>query len=247
MNKSLSLQKYLQKSVDDSRREIRKNILDGMVKINFIINTDPQTLVLDIKDTVHYKNKITKLKLNYHYYILNKPKNIITSLSDPQGRRTIQDLIGKIRERVYPVGRLDYKSEGLILLTNDGDLTNFIISPRNKIPKTYLVKLSGDIKESQLITLEKKGIFIENRTIIPLKVKKLNNSRKPKVIIQLVEGKKHIVRKIFRYCGFPVMELKRLTIGTFKLAKLPSGRYRKLTQEDIATFKREFNYPSSNK
>jgi len=241
----LKLQKAIQSAGLDSRRKIRKGIADGDFKVNNTVISDPNFLVDISKDTIRYRDKKLKLKIEKKsYFVFNKPDGVISTLEDPQGRPTIKDYIGKIRERVYPVGRLDYHSEGLILLTNDGDLTNFIISPRNKIPKVYNVKIKGvlsDIEKRKLLT---KGIFIEGSRVKPLDIvyirkTKQNNSW---IRVTVIEGKKHIIRKVFQYTGHPVERLKRVAIGTIKLKKLPPGHWQELTPPELEIFKNRYHF-----
>ncbi|NIM12015.1 MAG: rRNA pseudouridine synthase, partial [Candidatus Aminicenantes bacterium] len=144
------LQKILQAAGINSRRNIRQYIHDGRIKVNNQVVTDPNWPVDIARDSIRLDNKKLKLRVQKKsYFIFNKPYGVVSTLSDPGGRLTINDFIGKIKERVYPVGRLDYHSEGLILLTNDGELTNFIISPRNKIPKVYRLKIKGILTEEE--------------------------------------------------------------------------------------------------
>lgn len=241
MNKNLSIQRFLQTAGVDSRREIRKNIADGMVKINNKIISDPTITVNPQSDFIRYKGNPVYKQFDYQYYILNKPPNVITSLSDPQNRVTIKDLIKSIKVRVFPVGRLDYKSEGLILLTNDGDLMNLIISPKNKIPKTYIVKLSGNISDEKITQLKTKGVFIDNRKVYPLTITKLNNQKDCSVLIKIIEGKKHIVRNIFKFYGHYVQKLKRTSIGTIKLDKLSPGKYKRISKKEIQFLIKKYN------
>jgi pseudouridine synthase len=246
---TLSIQKYLQSAGFDSRRNIRKLINEGKLKVNGKVIRDPNYLIEKTRDKISYRNKVLQLKVeNKTYFIFNKPPGVISTLSDPQKRFTLKDYIKKIKERVYPVGRLDYNSEGLILLTNDGDLTQFIISVKNKIPKSYLIKIKGILNEESILKLKNKGIFMEGRKIRPLEVKMLkktpgNNSW---VQVTIIEGKKHVIRKLFQYAGHPVEKLKRIAIGNIKLKNLPPGHWRELKKEEIEGFKRKFAYDPSN-
>jgi len=241
----MKLQKLLQAIGYGSRRELRKYILDGEFFINGNAITDPNFEVNQNNDVIKRDGKRINIRFEKRsYYIFNKPLGVITSLHDPQGRVTVKDYIGKIKERVYPVGRLDYNSEGLILLTNDGELTNFIISAKNKIPKTYLIKIKGVLDTSKKYKLEKKGIFLEGKRV---HIKKIDYVRKTVknnswLRISIIEGKKHIVRKIFKFSGHPVEKLKRTAIGSIKLGKLPSGMWKELPVDELEKFKSEYNY-----
>ena len=241
----LKLQKAIQAAGFDSRRNIRKGIVDGDFKINNAIVTDPNFLVDVTKDTMRYMGKKIKIKIEKKsYFIFNKPYGIVSTLQDPQGRPTIKDFIGKIKERVYPVGRLDYHSEGLMLLTNDGELTNFVISPKNKIPKIYKIKIKGVLSEEKRRKLLTKGIFIEGSRVKPLKVDFIRKTAQNNswVRVTIIEGKKHIIRNAFKYSGHPVEKLKRVAIGTIKLKKLPSGHWKELPKEELEFFKKKYNF-----
>jgi 23S rRNA pseudouridine2605 synthase len=220
-------------------------IHDGKLKVNGKVVRDPNFLIDKDRDTISYQNRELKLKTESQvYFIFNKPAGVMSTLSDPRKRITLKDYIKKIRERVYPVGRLDFNSEGLILLTNDGDLTQFIISAKNNIPKSYLIKIKGLPDSDTISKIKTKGVFIEGRKIRPLEVKTIKKTPGGNSWVQvtLVEGKKHVVRKMFQYTGHPVVKLKRISIGNIKLARLPSGHWRELRKEELEAFKVKFNY-----
>jgi len=241
----LKLQKAVQAAGFDSRRKIRQLIHEGKFKVNGKVVKDPNFPIDPRKDSVRLKNKELKIEIEHiSYFIFNKPYGVISTLHDPQGRPTIKEFIAKIKERVYPVGRLDYQSEGLILLSNDGELTNFIISPRNKIPKQYRVKIKGVLTEAEITRLKTKGLFVDGMRIKPLNVRFIRKTARDNswYNITIVEGKKHIIRKMFKYFGHPVEKLARTAIGTIKLGKLPNGHWRELTEEEISQFKKEYNF-----
>ena len=198
MEEKLKLQKYIQSAGFNNRRNIRKLIAEGKFKVNNAIVKDPNFLVDKNKDTIHLAKKVLRIRIEKKsYYVFNKPLGVISSLSDPQKRPTIKDFIGSIKERVFPVGRLDFNSEGLIMLTNDGHLTNFIISPRNRVPKTYLIKIKGILSNEKLAKIRSKGAFIDGIRVRPssirfIKKTKQNNSW---LSVTVIEGKKHIIRK----------------------------------------------------
>jgi 23S rRNA pseudouridine2605 synthase len=237
------LQKALQAAGIDSRRNIREYIHDGQIIVNGKAITDPNFLVDIEKDTLRLGARKLKIKIETKsYFIFNKPYGVVSTLSDPEGRPTISDYIKKISERVYPVGRLDYHSEGLILLTNDGELTNFVISTRNKIPKLYMVKIKGMLSDAEKEQLMTKGLFLEGRRVKPLKIDYVKRTAQKNswIMVTIVEGKKHIIRNLFKYMGHPVEKLKRLSIGTIQLRKLPVGHWRELTREEVSEFKRTY-------
>lgn len=245
LDKRYKLQKYLQDTGFDNRRNIRKWITSGEISVNNKIVKEPGFEIDPEKDTILYNGKKINLKLEKKkYYIFNKPYGVVSTLSDPEGRVTISEYIKKIKERVYPVGRLDYHSEGLILLTNDGELTNFIISPKNKIPKIYYIKVKGipsnELQKKMRIT----GIVIDRVRVKPLQVSFVKKTGKGNswLKVSIIEGKKHIIRKLFKYSGHPVEKLKRVSIGNIQLKKLPPGYYKELTIEEIEIFKTKFNF-----
>jgi len=241
----MKLQKALQAAGLDNRRNIRKGIADGEFKVNNTVIQDPNFMVDISKDVIRRLDRKIKLHVEKKsYYIFNKPDGVMTTLDDPEGRPTVKDFIAGIKERVYPVGRLDYHSEGLILLTNDGELANFVISPRNKVPKVYNIKIKGALSEEERKKLLSKGIHIEGSRVKPLSIEFIRKTARNNSWIQvvIVEGKKHILRKVFKYTGHPVEKLKRVAVGDIKLKKLPVGYWRELTKEEVDTFKQKHGF-----
>jgi 23S rRNA pseudouridine2605 synthase len=242
--KQNKLQKYLQECGLASRRDIRQWIHDGRFKVNLRVVTDPNFPVRVPGDTIHLGGKLLKLSpQNKSYFIFNKPTGIVSTLADPQGRPTVSSFIGRIRERVYPVGRLDFNSDGLMLLTNDGELANFIISARNGVPKTYLLKIKGALSETTRKRLER-GIFLEGERLNPFLIQevKMTSSGNSWLKVTISEGKKHILRNAFKYSGHPVEKLRRIAIGNITLGKLPLGEWRELRDAEIAAFKKKYRF-----
>lgn len=243
MNKE-KLQKVLQTAGIDSRRNIRQQIHEGRIKINNQVVTDPNFMVDITLDTLRLDDRKLKLRMEKKsYYIFHKPYGVISTLQDPQGRRTIKDFLTGIKERVYPVGRLDYHSEGLLLLTNDGDLTNFIISVKNKVPKVYMVKIKGALSDEERKQLKTRGVFLEGRRVKPLQIDFIKKTGQGNswVRVTILEGKKHIIRNLLKYSGHPVEKLKRTAIGTIRLKTLPAGHWRELTVEELTLFKKTYH------
>ncbi len=244
-DKTIGLQKFLQDAGYDNRRNIRNWINTGKIIVNSKKVKDPNFLIDPAKDKIMHGDKKLKLRIEKkRYYIFNKPYGVVATLSDPEGRVTIAEYIKKIKTRVYPVGRLDFHSEGLILLTNDGDLTNFIISPKNKIPKVYLIKVKG-IPENELQKkMRTKGVIIDKVRVKPIQVSFVKKTGKGNswLKVTIIEGTKHIVRKLFMYSGHPVDKLKRTMIGNIPIKKLLPGHYKELTIEEIESFKKKYNY-----
>ncbi|MEW6608725.1 MAG: pseudouridine synthase [bacterium] len=227
------LQKILAKAGLGSRRSCEELILSGRIRVNgqlikkLVVKIDPKI------DKVEFDGKPIKLETKV-YLLLNKPKGYVTTLFDPQGRPTISLLLKGVKERVYPVGRLDYNSEGLLFLTNDGELANKVIHPRYKIPKTYLVKFKGRVEESDIIRL-RNGIRLSSvEKTLPAQVvveKKLKENTILKITIR--EGKKRQIRRMGEMINHSVLNLKRIQFGPFKLDKLKKGDYVYLNPEIV--------------
>lgn len=232
----IRLQKYIADSGYCSRRKAEELISCGKVKVNGIIITELGTKI-DESDSVKVNNKLLKKQVK-EYYLLNKPRGIICSSKDEKNRKTVVDLI-KTSKRIYPVGRLDYDTTGLILLTNDGEFANLMMSPRNEIKKTYIAKLKGIITIG-IIKKIQKGVIIDNTKCIPDKVKlkrydEKNNTSMVEIVIH--EGKNHEVKKIFESFNLYVLKLKREKYAFLTLNGLKSGEYRKLSNEEIKELK----------
>lgn len=228
------LQKVIASAGIASRRKAEEMIKEGKVKVNDKVVTELGTKVSS-KDTILVNNQIITSE-EKEYYLLNKPRSIITSTKDEKGRKTVVDLI-PTTTRIYPVGRLDYDTTGVLLLTNDGDFANILMHPKNKIDKVYLAKLSGIIKGEEVHQLEK-GIKIDEGVVKAsrVKVKKVNKESNTSMVeITIHEGKNHQVKKMFESVGLPVEKLTRKRIGIFDVANLKSGEYRKLTPKEIQT------------
>jgi len=243
--KEIKLQKYLQDCGLASRRDIRQWIHEGKFKVNRHTVTDPNFPIKIPGDQIHLGKKLLRLIIqNKSYFIFNKPVRIVSTLEDPQGRPTVLTFINRIKERVYPVGRLDYNSDGLMLLTNDGDLANFIISAKNQVPKTYLLKIKGDLSEATRKKLEK-GVFLEGERLNPFVIEpvKMTSSGNSWLKVTITEGKKHILRNAFKYAGHPVEKLRRIAIGNIKLRNLPLGEWRELKDYELAAFKKQYKFP----
>lgn len=238
------LMKYLQECGLASRRDIRQWIHEGRFRVRGVVVTDPNFQVRVPGDAIHMGGKLLKLAPQpKSYFMLNKPTGVVSTLADPEGRPTVRDFIGRIRERVYPVGRLDFHSDGLMLLTNDGELADFILAARNGVPKTYLLKIKGTLGEAARQKLER-GIFLEGERLNPFVIEEVSatSSGNSWLRVTITEGKKHILRKAFLYAGHPVEKLRRVAIGTIKLGHLPLGQWRELRDDEIETFKRKYRF-----
>ncbi len=229
------LNKYLADCGVGSRRECDALIKDGFVKVNGKVAVLGQTVTENDKITVKDKRVGDKQKL--YYLMLHKPKGCVTTVKDDLGRKTVMDFID-LKARLYPVGRLDYDTEGLLILTNDGDLSNRLTHPRNEINKTYVCRVSGILKESERVQIER-GVLIDGVKTAPAKVKILEQDQhhtRCEVIIH--EGRNHQVRKMFEAVGKEVEFLKRVAIGDLRLGGLKRGEYRFLNELEIDYLKK---------
>ncbi len=230
----MRINKYLAQCNIGSRRKVEEYILAGRVTINDKVVTLLATQVLPT-DIVKFDGNIVKPSNVKLYYLLNKPSGYITSVSDDRGRHTVLDLIESTPEHIFPVGRLDYDTEGMLIITNDGDFANQLIHPSNQIDKVYQVKVNTQPSIEQFNALEN-GVKIEDDFVTsPSKIdnkKKLDNGTYH-FDITIHEGKNRQVRKMVDAVGLKVLYLKRIKIGMLPLGNLPIGKYRKLNKEEI--------------
>ena len=235
------LQKYLAGAGVDSRRKCEELILQGQVRINNSVVTKLGTKVDPEKDTIEVKGKLIKYKEKkiYSYILLNKPKGYLTSSSDPFGRPIVLDLLKDIKERVYPVGRLDFNSEGLLILTNDGELTHTLTHPAKEVEKVYIVKVKGIPSSENLKTLSKGVILENNYRISPCKIYLLKITNGDAILkIKIREGKKRQIRKMGEYIRHFVLKLRRTQLGPISLKGVKPGEYRYLNKEEIKSLKK---------
>ena len=231
----MRINKYLASTGLASRRNAEKFVLDGRVKVNNVVCTN---LATDIKqnDIVKLDGKVIKPTEKLVYFMLNKPKGYVSTASDDKGRKTVLELIDT-DERIYPVGRLDYDSEGLLLLTNDGELTYKLTHPKNEIPKTYYVIINSNISQKDFARLEK-GVVIDGHKLSGSKISVLNaRDDKTELNVVIHEGRNREIRKMFEVIGKTVIFLKRTKIANLTLGKLQRGTYRQLSQTEIKYLK----------
>ena len=227
------LQKVIAEAGIASRRKAEDLITSGKVKVNGEIVTELGTKV-SRKDRIEVNNKPIE-KQQKEYYLLNKPRGVVTTTKDEHHRKTVVDLI-PTNTRIYPVGRLDYDTTGALLLTNDGEFANILMHPNDKVEKVYMAKLNGIIKGEQINQL-KDGVEIDGQTVqaARVKLKKVNDKSSTCMVqITIHEGKNHQVKKMFESVGFQVEKLKREKVAFFDLKDLQSGEYRKLTPKEVA-------------
>lgn len=228
------LQKVLAQAGIASRRKCEEYILAGRVQVN-----DETVTTLGVKvDPAVDAIKVDGRPINreqMQYLLFNKPKGVITSATDPEGRKVVGDFITHIKERVYPVGRLDYDSEGLLLLTNDGQLANLLTHPSHHVPKTYHATVEG-VPHGDLLDKLRQGIKLEDGMTAPADVEYVDiNPDKNETIVSITiyEGRNRQVRRMFEAIRYPVIKLKRIQFGTLQLSGLARGKYRALTKAEV--------------
>lgn len=229
----MRINKYLALCGVASRRKAEEYILDGLVKVNGNVVKELSTNIDEKKDVVTVSDQAIKPAEKFVYYMLNKPKGYVTSMSDEKNRKSIVDLTSNIDKRIFPVGRLDYDSEGLLFLTNDGDLTYKLTHPKYNITKKYIVKIEGPTKESELAVL-RAGVVVDGVRYSPCKAELLgyvNNISRIEII--LTEGKNREIRNMFEAIGREVIFLKRIEMAGIKLGGLMRGESRPLKQYEI--------------
>lgn len=217
-----------------SRRHAEELIKEGKVLVNGQVITELGTKVKS-SDSISVEGNILDNNKNYEYYLLNKPRGVVTTTNDEFGRKTVLDLVIS-SNRIYPVGRLDYDTTGVLLLTNDGNLSNKLMHPSSNIEKTYIAKIEGVMNPTSIMKL-KKGVVIDGYKTRPAKVKvKSIDKKMNKSIVQITitEGKNHQVKNMFEAVGHKVLKLKREKYAIFDVKDLKVGEYRKLTFKEVA-------------
>lgn len=238
------LQKILSRAGVASRRKAEDLMREGAVTVNGEIVTELGTKADLASDAIKVHGKLLRPPRRDLYLAFNKPKGVVTTLADPQGRRTVVDFLKGLKERVYPVGRLDYASEGLLLLTNDGEFANRITSAKNKVQKVYVVKVNGLITPEQEEEF-RAGIFIEGRRTAPAGLKLIKRSDNPWYEVRLIEGRQNQIRLMFKHFGRLVEKLRRVKIGFLELDVKP-GEYRQLTAGEMTRFRKVLHMEGEN-
>ena len=225
------LQKVIAQAGICSRRKAEELIKDGKVKVNNEVAT--LGMQVESSDTITVCGKLIR-KEEKVYFLLNKPRGVICTASDDKNRKTVVDLI-KTDKRIYPVGRLDYDTTGALILTNDGELANVLMHPKNGITKVYYVKTEGKLLGDEIHTLER-GIVVDNKTLKPDKIKFRKYDASTNVTyasVILHEGHNHEIKKLFEYINHPVIKLKRESIAFLDILSLKSGEYRMLNPKEV--------------
>ena len=228
------LQKVIANLGYTSRRKAEELIIEGKVKVNGEVVNSLGTKVKS-SDVIEVENTILDNNKNYEYYLLNKPREVISSVKDEHGRKTVVDLI-MTSERIYPVGRLDYDTTGAIILTNDGYLANKLMHPSSNIEKKYVAKVSGLVTGYDIKKL-RSGVIIDGKKTSPAKAKlKKYDKKTDKSLVELIihEGRNHQVKNMFEAIGHEVIKLKRETYANLDISNLKAGEYRHLTNKEIA-------------
>ncbi len=232
----MRLNKYLAHSGICSRRKAAELVKDGLVFYNGKVERNPAILV-SRTDKVKYKGKIIKPNRSYIYLLLNKPKNTITTMSDEKGRKTVWDIVeSKVQDRIYPVGRLDRNTTGLLLLTNDGNLTKRLSHPRYKVKKIYHASLDKKLSGTDLKAIEK-GLTLEDGVAVVDSIEYVKGAQKTEIGITIHMGKNRIVRRIFESLGYEVVKLDRVYYGGLTKKDLPRGWSRFLSKQEVIMLK----------
>ncbi|MGA2591947.1 MAG: pseudouridine synthase [Bryobacteraceae bacterium] len=231
------LQKILSRAGIASRRKAEQIIQEGRVTVNGAVVTELGSKADLESDHVKVDGKLLRAPSQLIYLALNKPNNVMTTVSDPQGRPTVMEFLHGVKQRVYPVGRLDYHSEGLLLLTNDGELAHAITSASTHIPKTYLVKVNGPLTAAQEQEF-REGVPLGGRRTAPAGLKLTRRAQNPWYEVRLVEGRKNQIREMFKHFGRLVEKLKRVQIGFLELGPIKPGEFRYLTPDEVARFRK---------
>ncbi len=233
----MRLQKYMALAGVASRRKSEKIILQGKVKVNGKVIKQLGTKIDPNKDIVMVNDKKIEIEEQNIYIILNKPVGYVTTVKDQFNRKTVLDLIKNVKERIYPVGRLDYDTSGLLLLTNDGDITYKLTHPSYEIDKTYVATVEGTPTKKEMKRFEE-GLIIDGYKTSKAKIKIIRKNLNNSILkITIHEGKNRQIRKMCQSINHPVICLKRISMGEIKLGSLETGKWRFLSKKEIQYLK----------
>jgi 23S rRNA pseudouridine2605 synthase len=231
------IQKILSQAGVASRRQAEQIMVAGRVTVNGAVVTELGSKADLDRDHIKVDGRLIHAARRLIYIVLNKPNNTVTTVSDPQHRATVMELLHGVKERVYPVGRLDYHSEGLLLMTNDGELANAIMSAATHLPKTYVVKVNGSLTGPQEQQF-REGVPLSGRRTMPAGLRMVHKAENPWYEVRLFEGRNNQIRLMFKHFGFLVEKLRRVRIGPIELGPLKPGQFRYLTDEEAQKLKR---------
>ncbi|MGA7235239.1 MAG: pseudouridine synthase [Bryobacteraceae bacterium] len=231
------LQKILSQAGVASRRHSEQLMTEGRVTVNGTIVTELGSKADLARDHIKVDGRLLRPPKHMVYIVLHKPDSSVTTVSDPQGRTTVMDMLHGVKERVYPVGRLDYHSEGLLLFTNDGELANAVMSAATHLPKTYVVKANGTLTADQEKRF-REGVPLSGRRTLPAGLKLIREAENPWYEVKLVEGRNNQIRMMFKHFGLLVEKLKRVRIGPIDLGPIKPGQYRHLDEDEVKKLKR---------
>jgi 23S rRNA pseudouridine2605 synthase len=234
--RGVRLQKVLAAAGVASRREAERLIQAGRVAVNGRVITALGTRVDPLSDTVKVDGDAVGRAERAVYYLLHKPKGVLSTAHDPGGRPTVVGLLRGVRERVYPVGRLDWNSEGLLILTNDGELAHHLTHPSNHVPKVYRVKIKGVVDQEALEQV-RRGLYLDGRRTLPAPVTRISSQQNTWLEVVLFEGRRNQIRRVFDRLGHPVLKLRRTAIGSIADRALKPGEYRALTHAEVLRLK----------
>ncbi len=235
---AIPLRKFLVLSGIGSRRKCDELIREGFVSVNGEVVREPWRLVDEEKDKVFYKGKRIKPSTVKVYYILNKPKGVLSSTEDPLGRPTVMDLIKGRKKGLFPVGRLDFDAEGLILITNDGEAAYKLTHPKFGVPKGYLVKVKGIPTDGDIKRMLR-GVEFPDGFVKPLKIYRAKRAEKNSwIYIEITVGMNKVIKRFFERFGFPVLKLRRIKMGPLKLEGVLPGKYRALTGDELSRLRK---------
>jgi len=240
------LQKILSQAGVASRRAAERLMVEGRVTVNGQIITELGSKADLERDHIKVDGRLLHPPKRLVYLALFKPNNTVTTVSDPEHRATVMDLIRGVKERVYPVGRLDYHSEGLLLFTNDGELANEILSKATHLQKVYVVKVNGTLTPDQEQKF-RQGLPISGRRTMPAGLKLLAPAQNPWYEVKLFEGRNHQIRLMFKHFGLLVEKLRRVRIGPIELGPLKPGQFRHLDETEVQKLKRAIHRKSESR
>lgn len=233
------LQKILSRAGIASRRKAEEMIREGRVAVNGQIMAELGSKADLGRDHIKVDGRLIHAPKRLVHIALNKPDSVVTTVSDPEQRKTVMDLLTGVKERVYPVGRLDYHSEGLLLLTNDGEFANALTSAATHVQKTYVVKVTGTLTADQEREF-REGVPLGGRRTAPAGLKLLRRAENPWYEVRLIEGRNQQVRLMFKHFGLLVEKLRRVKIGFLDLGGLKPGEFRYLTPAEVERFRKAF-------